>query len=518
MNRLPFKSLILILICGGIVGCATLPEDYPRSPSRAFADTHDTTLARRMGDKLQAHPGKTGVVLLESGADAFVARAALSIAAEKSIDAQYYLYHDDKTARLLTYQLLKAADRGVRVRLLVDDMDLGGRDLSAASLDAHENIEVRLFNPFIRGTPRLLQFATRFGDITRRMHNKSFTVDNQVSVVGGRNIGDEYFQAGKRFNFTDLDAMIIGRGVSDVSGSFDLYWNHELAYPVSALVTTSIANKDIERLYQRLELHTRQLHQDPYIVALRTSKLANEIKAGSISFDWGVAHLVYDQPDKLIEGRDEHHYRLISDLAKEFKSVTDQLIIISAYFVPGPLGTQFLEDLRKRGIRVRIITNSLASTDVAVVHAGYAKYRRRLLKARVELFEAIPDSNTNRSNSTLSGSSAASLHSKSFVFDNDRVFIGSFNLDPRSAVENTEMGLIIESKAVAGKVVDWFESFTMNNAYRLELAASNTGGEKITWYEPDGSGSLIWSHEPEVSWWKRLAVLSLRVLPLDSQL
>ena len=219
-----------------IAGCATLPKDFDRPESYALADTENTLFGKLLANEKADHPGISGFHLLPNGLDAFVARAVLANHAERSIDAQYYLYHKDLVGNLFSDLLLKAADRGVRVRLLVDDMGLAGRDLGAVALDSHPNLEVRIFNPFSRNVGRASQFVTRLGSVTRRMHNKSFTVDNQVTILGGRNIGNEYFDADPDLEFADLDVMAIGPVAGEVSSVFDRYWNSELAYPASVLV------------------------------------------------------------------------------------------------------------------------------------------------------------------------------------------------------------------------------------------------------------------------------------------
>jgi len=370
-----------------ISGCATLPKDFERPASHAFTDTDDTRFGKALFAEKAANPGQSGFLLLENGLDAFVARAVLANVAERSIDVQYYLYHNDLVARLFTDQLLKAADRGVRVRLLVDDMDLEGRDLGAAAIDSHPNVEVRIFNPFSRKTGRISQFVTRMGSVTRRMHNKSFTVDNQVAILGGRNMGNEYFDADPDLAFSDLDVMAVGPVAQEVSTAFDLYWNSELAYPVAVLTGKSPAPEEIEQMRQKLNEYVAKQADSDYLKALRDSKLANAIRQNSVRFYWGEAVVLYDQPEKILHDFDKTEYHLAPKLAPYFEGVQKELIIFSPYFVPGKEGTAFLGQLSQRGVRVRILTNSLASNDVGIVHAGYAKYRKDLLRAGVELYE-----------------------------------------------------------------------------------------------------------------------------------
>ncbi|NQT70493.1 MAG: phospholipase D family protein, partial [Desulfobacteraceae bacterium] len=434
-----------------ISGCATLPKDFERPASHAFTDTDDTRFGKALFAEKAANPGQSGFLLLENGLDAFVARAVLANVAERSIDVQYYLYHNDLVARLFTDQLLKAADRGVRVRLLVDDMDLEGRDLGAAAIDSHPNVEVRIFNPFSRKTGRISQFVTRMGSVTRRMHNKSFTVDNQVAILGGRNMGNEYFDADPDLAFSDLDVMAVGPVAQEVSTAFDLYWNSELAYPVAVLTGKSPAPEEIEQMRQKLNEYVAKQADSDYLKALRDSKLANAIRQNSVRFYWGEAVVLYDQPEKILHDFDKTEYHLAPKLAPYFEGVQKELIIFSPYFVPGKEGTAFLGQLSQRGVRVRILTNSLASNDVGIVHAGYAKYRKDLLRAGVELYEMNEQltREQRKEKKGKEGASKASLHAKSFVFDHKKVFIGSLNLDPRAVVHNTEIGVVLESTEIA---------------------------------------------------------------------
>ena len=229
------RMFFLVLFLLSFAGCASLPENVHQVRSTVIKDGADTTLGREISEETAQHPGASGFILLDNGLNALVARAALADLAERSIDVQYYLFHDDLVGRLLAYKLLEAADRGVRIRMLLDDMGLEGRDGAIATLDSHPNIEIRIFNPFTRGSLRSLQMLTRFGQVTRRMHNKSFTVDNQTAVVGGRNIGNEYFEADPELAFGDLDVLAIGPVVTEVSSSFDAYWNNVLSYPITSL-------------------------------------------------------------------------------------------------------------------------------------------------------------------------------------------------------------------------------------------------------------------------------------------
>jgi putative cardiolipin synthase len=275
--------LCLLLTLLVLSGCATVPENTPRSESFVLTDTHDTVLGRQFSSLRMEHPDQSGFLLLGRGIDAFLARALLAQSAERSIDAQYYLLHDDLTGQLFIDQLLSAADRGVRVRLLVDDMDLEGRDFSARALDAHPHVEVRIFNPFSRDGSRALQLLTRFGSVTRRMHNKSFTVDNQVTILGGRNIGDEYFEADPALMFNDLDVLAIGDVAAQVSTSFDHYWNHPLAYPVAVLQPNQPDVAELLAMRRQLSAFVATQQEGPYLRALREAPLAQRLRSGDLA-------------------------------------------------------------------------------------------------------------------------------------------------------------------------------------------------------------------------------------------
>jgi putative cardiolipin synthase len=469
--------------------------------------------------KLDAHPGKSGYYLLDNGLDAFVARAVLANRAARSIDAQYYLYHDDLTGKLFTDLLLKAANRGVRVRLLVDDMGAEGRDRMAAMFDSHPSVEVRIFNPFSRSAPRATQYVTGFGKVTRRMHNKTFTVDNQISIVGGRNIGDEYFDAGHDLVFSDLDAMVVGPLVPEISRSFDLYWNHELSYPVTVLNGRQVTMDMVRAGRAAIAVFADEQRDSGYLRALEQSELARRIREGNVELYWGDAKVVYDHPEKILTRQDNDAYHLAPALREHFTTVQDELVIISPYFVPGRRGSALLEDLAARGVRVRVLTNSLAATDVAVVHAGYARYRRRLLRAGVEIYEADKKARaTLRGSSGLRGYSKASLHTKSFIFDRKHVFIGSLNLDPRSLRENTEIGLLLDSSGVVSDMLEWFDDYTRTRSFELTLVKNERGFDQLNWTRASEGNSKVWITEPHSSFWLRLSIGLMRWLPVESQL
>jgi putative cardiolipin synthase len=518
-NRL---RTFLVAAAGTILlaGCATLPENVNRPESFAYTDTGDTFIGKEFADEIAAHPGKSGFYLLGDGLDAFVARAVFAHLAERSIDVQYYLYHADLVGRLLTDQLLKAADRGVRVRLLVDDMDLEGRDFSIAAADSHPNLEVRIFNPFSRKTGRISQFVTRMGSVTRRMHNKSFTVDGQVTILGGRNIGNEYFEADPNLEFADLDVIAVGPAAREVSTAFDRYWNSELAYPVSALVDTPPTPEQVEEKSRQLRDFVAGQADSAYLQALRNSDLARKLRDDEVQFSWGDAVVVYDQPEKLLHDAGKTELHLAPQLRPFVEGVDKELILFSPYFVPGKAGTAFLTQLVERGVRVRILTNSLASNDVSIVHSGYAKYRKPLLRGGVELYEMNKRLTRERRKEKkgTGGSSKASLHAKSFVFDREHVFIGSLNLDPRALVHNTEIGVVLDSREIAEEMGDWFDKNIERLAFRLELKRDEDGSESLLWHGLVDGQPQTFAVEPYTGFWKRFGTGFLRLLPIESQL
>jgi cardiolipin synthase C len=518
-RQLVFLNL-LILNVFLVIGCATLPKDFERPVSNAYSDTDDTRLGQVQRNEKAPRPGQSGFFLLENGLDAFVARAVLANIAERSIDAQYYLLHNDKVGALFIDQLVKAADRGVRVRLLVDDMDLEGRDFGAAALDSHPNMEVRIFNPFSRKTGRLSQFVTRMGSVTRRMHNKSFTVDNQVTILGGRNIGDEYFEADPDLAFADLDVLVIGPEVREVSYAFDLYWNSELAYPALVLKGQPPAAADIDRQRRKLSEFVAAQADSPYLIALRNSNFAEKMRSNTVQFYWGKGDVIYDLPEKILQDFDNTEYHLAPKLKPYFAEVQNELIIFSPYFVPGKEGTAFLAQLSRRGVKVRILTNSLASTDVGIVHAGYAKHRKELLRAGVELYEMnrrlTPEQRNEKKGPQ--GSSKASLHAKSFVFDRQTVFIGSLNLDPRAIQHNTEIGVVLKTAEIGGGMGAWFDDTIEKIAFRLELQKSRDNIERIVWHGFEDGQPVEFATDPYTGFWQRFGVGFMGLLPIESQL
>jgi putative cardiolipin synthase len=511
---------LFIFISLFVGGCASLPPNTGNPVTYSLQDTADTELGKLYSEAKKSHSQESGFFLLGNGLDAFTARAVLAHRAERSIDAQYYMIHNDMTGILFTDQLLKAADRGVRVRLLIDDMDLEGRDKGLSTLASHPKIDLRVFNPFTRGSLRAPQFITRFGSVTRRMHNKSFTVDNMATIVGGRNIGNEYFEADPSLYFADLDLLAVGLVVQEVSTSFDVYWNSEFSYPIAVLRPDLVEKIDLEEGRQWLADYLSQDSVNTYKQSLFNAELAKSLRDESSRLIWGEATALYDNPTKIVSYEEDEAHTLIHQMKPFFESLYKELIIFSPYFVPGKEATKYLSELSQNSVRVRILTNSLASTDVSLVHAGYAKYRKTLLRNGVELYEMnkILTKEARKRKKGSHGSSKASLHAKSFVLDRKKVFIGSLNFDPRSVTENTEVGIMAASVEVADTMAKTFDKMVEGVAFRLELQKDDEGYEHIYWHGQENGKKRIWTSDPHTSFWRRLGVSLMGLLPIESQL
>jgi len=480
--------------------------------STAFTDTAHTRLGLALAPALAQHAGKTGVHALTDPRDAFAARAVLAAMAERSIDAQYYIWRGDEAGFLLFEALWDAAQRGVRVRLLLDDHNTRGLDPTLTALDAHPNIEVRLYNPVGQRSVRAINYLADFARVNRRMHNKSFTVDNHVSVVGGRNIGDEYFGAGSGMVFADLDVTLVGPAVQRVSQEFDTYWNSVSAYPADLLLGPPEVSQ-VQALRARFVATRSSQEAKAYLEAVGQSPLARRMLDRTVAFEWTTASILWDDPAKTLDGaarRDDLLFpRLIESLGRPRK----RLDIVSPYFVPGEQGTASLAAMARRGVEVRILTNSLASSDASVVHAGYAKRRADLLRAGVWVYELKPTAEQDRDKNRGIGSSASTgLHAKTFAVDGERIFVGSLNLDPRSLLLNTEMGVVLESPRLAQALSEGFATTVPGVAYEVRLGED---GFNLVWIEQTPDGPKTHTTEPGTTWLQRTGVTVLSVLPIE---
>jgi cardiolipin synthase C len=514
------RTILAVTLIMTLAGCATLPTDVAREPSYAWDRSQETKLGSALAVDIEHHPGMSGFYVLGSGMDALVARLALAGAAERTLDLQYYIFRDDLTGKLILDNVLGAADRGVRVRILVDDTTAKGRDTGIAALASHPRIQVRLFNPSAgrSASAWLFSAAADFERINHRMHNKMFVADNQAGIVGGRNIGNEYFSAREGVNFADMDLLAVGSVVQDLSRSFDEYWNSEWAYPIEALHTAKPDPAALDKGREMLTAHRSAARESEYAKRLRESDLLKKLLARELPLVWAPAHIVYDKPCKAGSDTDtDTTARLGPQLVSVVEELRSELIISSPYFIPGENGITLFRQLREQGVRVRILTNSFAANDVAVVHSGYARYRKDLLKLGVELHEikrALAEASEDQRRTF--GSSSASLHAKFFIFDRRQLFVGSLNLDPRSLYLNTELGIVVDSPDLAEKLARQFEELLRPEySYRLTLETMDGGP---IWISEENGKEARFTSDPEVGFWRRFSTWFLSVFAPESML
>ena len=499
-----------------VIGCSPNRYDVPRPPSHAIDHAEETFLGRAFASQLAGTPGQSGFHLLVSGQEAFLARAALAESAERTLDLQYYIIGEDATATLLLYRALRAAQRGVRVRLLIDDLYAVGRDFDFATFAVHPNVQVRVFNPFLRrgplGVSRLYEFIADSARLNRRMHNKLWIADNAAAVIGGRNLGDAYFNVGGENDFADLDVLAAGPVVAEVSRSFDAYWNSEWAVPIAAFLGEPPAGAQLDRVLSQMTAQAERFRETEYARTLRATELGRMVRDGQFPLVAARASALYDEPTKLQEGTAETPMKIVSVLRGAVEAAQREVILISPYFIPSERGMGVLCTLARRGVRVRVLTNSLASTDVPVVHAGYARYRPRLLACGVELHEHRPGAAS--SGSARPGlSSGASLHAKAVTVDRTFVLAGSMNLDPRSRLSNTEVAVTMESAVLGGQLGKLFdEAASPDQAFRVELAERGNENAPLVWTGKEDGKLVRYGSEPLASWWRRFVASVLGAL------
>jgi len=527
------KVLFWILMILVLSGCASLPINTPRTSTTALPQPEETSLWRRIQPQLDSHPGDSGFYLLPSGIDAFVARILLIDAAERTLDLQYYIFQGDITPKLVVGSLLAAADRGVRIRLLVDDWNIQGKDFSLAMIDAHPNIEVRVFNP-IAGSrssylSRPLHYLFGADRIKKRMHNKVFVVDNTVVIVGGRNIGDEYFQAQHDVNFEDMDLVAMGPIAKEVSDGFDEYWNHELAIPIRAFVSQELGAEEVQKARLILGQHRKAMTDTEYGRKLRESDLLNRFGTGDLPIAWAQGEVLYDRPARVStsEAIDPSNY-MSPRLWEIIGEAQSETLMISPYFVPREAGVEMFAKMRGRGVKVKILTNSLASNDVALTHGGYARYRKDLLKLGVDLFELrpVPGQREKKEHTQIGGSSGAALHAKTFILDRKVLFVGTLNLDPRSVWMDTQNGIVVRSETLAGQAARLFEESTsMHRSFRVAFRTSSAEGDGspspgtgLEWVTEEKGKEVRYFHEPETGLWRRITVKVLSLFAPEKML
>jgi putative cardiolipin synthase len=452
----------------------------------------------------------SAVIMQETGWDALSQRLALIEAAEHTIDIQYYIWNSDVSGHYLASRLKAAADRGVNVRVMLDDINLNEREDLLIAINSHPNISIRIFNPIPtrRGVVKWLNFLDDFSRLNRRMHNKSFTVDRTLSVVGGRNIGDEYFDLSDEINFRDRDVLVMGSVVSNIQTSFTKYWNSPWSYPVDLLgnkSSTTIAVLDKAPIP----------HYKNYPALPEGKKAAsNFIKALMNNITWVNARFIYDQP--VPEDENEiNEPKTTARLLAELSSQSEQEVLLeSAYLIFDDRQLKDLQASIDHGVQIKALTNSMASNDLVTNHSGYAGRRQDMLEKGIQLFELKPNSllceKSTRDMSKCAPTTAYGLHAKSIVYDKEIAVVGSFNFNLRSTYLNTESLLIIENNAIAEKLANDINSaMNENNSWRVKL----TEGE-IRWY----SGGDVWENEPKTELSQRVKSRFLQLLPIEKYL
>jgi len=507
---------LLALIFALQAGCASIDFDYPREESTAIVATDDSFLGSATARLTASAPeGESGFHPLSDGIDALAARLVLADKAEYSIDTQYYLIKSDTAGKAFLGALLRAADRGVRVRLLVDDVFTKGYDAGMAGLDSHPNFEIRIFNPFNRGAAgKVWSGVTDLTRVNRRMHTKTFTVDNKITIVGGRNIADEYFGAREDAKFGDLDVVGIGAVANEVSAMFDSFWNHETALPVPAFAKMpDDPAEELIKVRARFAEARDQIKDSKYAEAVMATALGF-LSADSGFFEWSPYELVYDSPDKGIRSESGPTIAIMKPLVEALQVAEKELVVVSPYFVPRKEGTAFFSELQARGVKVTIVTNSLAANNQVTVHGGYAPSRKPLLENGVRIYEVRPDADVKGSEIVAASGAKATLHTKAFLVDRETIFIGSFNFDPRSANLNTESGVIIHSAKMGEEFGNNVDAAFKSQTWELFL---NEDG-KLRWRGYEDGQEVIYDKEPQSTWTQRFVAGFIRILPVKSQL
>lgn len=478
-------------------------------------DTPGSRIGRAIAGLEAAHPGESGILPLADARGAFAARVKLIRAADQYLDVQYYIWSEDVAGLLLLEELRQAAERGVAVRLLLDDNGIDTLDDELAALDSHANVEVRLFNPFVIRRPKAIGYLLDPLRLNRRMHNKSLTADNQMTIIGGRNMGDAYFGAGDQPEFADLDVLAIGAIVPEMAADFARYWASASSYP-ARLILPAADDAALARLAARAQalMQGNDLAL-AYAAAVDAASYADPLTHGGLDYAWAPVTMLSDDPGKVL-GHASRTRDPIGAIGAIIGQSQQRLGLVTAYFVPGKAGAALFEGLTARGVAVDVLTNALASTDVAVVHAGYARYRKRLLRTGVRLWEMKAESPrpARRRSGVLAGlprSSRTSLHAKTFTTDGRMLFVGSFNFDPRSMHLNTELGFVMDSPALAERLQQLFSDPLRQHAYQVRLA--DDGG--LEWLDTDDGGTVIHRHEPDTSLLRRAQALFWRMMPIE---
>lgn len=522
MQYLGLAAALLAAIVLALRLVNPLPPLEPRTASRHFTGMQDTPIGRAAEAMRRGHEGESGVHILLDGYDAFAARVLLARTATRSLDVQYYIWHKDLSGTLMLEAMLDAAERGVRVRMLLDDNGIAGMDQVLAALDRHPNIEIRLFNPFVIRQPKAIGYLIDFLRLNRRMHNKAFIADNEAVIIGGRNIGDEYFSATDGRLFADADALAVGPVAEQVSADFDRYWASRSAYPAERILRVSA--EALPDVHGHASLVERDAAARDYVAAIAGLPLIARLLDRTLPFEWAPVRMISDDPAKALGGGRERDL-LINVLSEAMGEPRTELQLVTAYFVPTRAGVDALGRLSEGGVDTAIFTNAFEASDVWIVHAGYAHYRRALLEKGIRLFEMRADGGEQRralfsvgSGSGLRSdggpvlrSSGTTLHAKTFALDRAKLFVGSFNFDPRSMHLNTELGFLIESPALASAVSEAFETSIPAAAYEVVLAEDG----RLNWIERRDGGEIVHETEPGTTGFQRGGIWLLSHLPIE---
>lgn len=516
-----------MLFSGFLIGCAYLrstakspaADEYPRQATYALVpiEVMKTSIGESLKTTIAENPDKSGFRILASGSESLEARMALVQAAEKTLDLQYYAMNDDVTSNLMAEALIRAAGRGVRVRFLIDDINPDGVKQSLYGLDSVDNIEVRVFNPITTNDQSIVSRAIGtiwdFSRINKRMHNKVLIADNLMAVTGGRNLGDEYFDHSSEMSFKDVDMLTAGPITSDLSNSFDQFWNDDSSFPVGVVYKMKPDQAFFKDFREQLtRTWDKQAQDGNSLVSTKKDYFAN-INGRLI---WARAEVTADDPGKVRTPADENTSPPAQRMARMAMDATEEFVIVSSYLVPQEEGVQWLSDLTKRNVAVKILTNSLASTDVVAAHTGYRRYRKDLLAEGAELYEMKPTQRRTRQRLIgTGGASHASLHSKFYIVDRKKTFVGSFNLDPRSVRLNTEVALVIHSREIAEQMHDLFERIT-NPVYSYKLALDDNGS--LVWSAEKDGNSVQYTSEPDSSFWRNIQAELISLLPIEDHL
>lgn len=501
------------LIAVFTIGCGNSYHGISTRSTKALASPPTTGVAAKFEAAARRHPGKSGFAMLDGNREAFTDRVALADFAQKTLDVQYFIWSSDTIGLMLADRLVRAADRGVRVRFLLDDVNFKKRDSATANFAAHPNIQVRIFNPHRYRSVRLPEFLMNFGKLNKRMHNKVMVMDNSVAIIGGRNIADEYFGLGESFNNRDLDITAAGPIVREISVTFDEFWNSRAAVPIEAFVKEL---PDMDDFRQQVAVIRAGIRPDRYPFPLEQDigRLRRHIDKVSERMIWAKGEVLFDRYDSMRS--DNPNGKMIRDIASTIADAEDHVHMEAAYFVLRDRSIDFTRQLCDRGVEVRVLTNALAGNDVVAAQAGHTRRRPEVIRAGVEVYELRPDAPALLSQvAPHARGSRSALHTKAFVVDGEKSFIGSFNIDPRSADINSEIGLLVHSRPFAKQVGAFLdEGVHPDNAYRVTL---DERGRTIWSTQVDGQ-TKTWTRDPETTFGRRFMNGLLGLLPIEDQL